>query len=140
MNAKVIKGTQCQERTGNLPHATEVLVRKFVAQMTRTAPVSTKRVASTEARREVLFSCEVDGVRCTLVQAHQGQADTVALSPREQEIARMIAKGYPNKTIAGVLDISVWTVSTHLRRIFAKLGVSSRAAMVGRMIDPRNLR
>ena len=28
----------------------------------------------------------------------------------------MVAKGYPNKTIAGVLNISSWTVCTHLRR------------------------
>ncbi|MEZ4618345.1 MAG: helix-turn-helix transcriptional regulator [Caldilineaceae bacterium] len=56
--------------------------------------------------------------------------DEVHLSPREQEIVRLVAKGYPNKTIAGVLDISPWTVSTHLRRIFAKLGVNSRAEMV----------
>jgi len=45
----------------------------------------------------------------------------------------MVARGYPNKTIASVLDISAWTVSTHLRRIFAKLGVSSRAAMVAEL-------
>ena len=42
----------------------------------------------------------------------------------------MVAKGYPNKTIAAVLEISGWTVNTHLRRIFAKLGVHNRAAMV----------
>jgi DNA-binding CsgD family transcriptional regulator len=47
----------------------------------------------------------------------------------------MVAKGYPNKTIAAVLEISSWTVCTHLRRMFAKLGVSSRAAMVARMMD-----
>ena len=47
----------------------------------------------------------------------------------------MVAKGYPNKTIAAVLEISSWTVGTHMRRIFAKLHVSSRAAMVAKMID-----
>ena len=51
------------------------------------------------------------------------------LSPREQEIARMVAQGYANKTIASVLEISSWTVASHLRRIFMKLQVSSRAAM-----------
>lgn len=51
------------------------------------------------------------------------------LSPREQEIARMVARGYANKTIASVLEISSWTVASHLRRIFVKLQVSSRAAM-----------
>ena len=57
-----------------------------------------------------------------------------SLTPREQEIVRMVAKGYPNKTIAGVLNISCWTVDTHLRRTFAKLGVASRAAMVARIM------
>jgi hypothetical protein len=47
----------------------------------------------------------------------------------------MVAKGYPNKTIAGVLNISCWTVGTHLRRIFAKLGVASRAAMIARIME-----
>ena len=58
-----------------------------------------------------------------------------ALSPRESEIARMVAKGYANKTIASLLDISSWTVSSHLRRIFSKLDVTSRAAMVARLLD-----
>ena len=46
----------------------------------------------------------------------------------------MVARGHTNKTIARVLDISLWTVSTHLRRVFAKLGVSSRAAMVAAVL------
>ncbi len=57
------------------------------------------------------------------------------ISPRQSaEISRLIAGGYPNKTIAAVLQISSWTVPTHLRRIFAKLGVSSPCAMVARMM------
>ena len=47
----------------------------------------------------------------------------------------MIAKGYPNKTIAAVFEMHPWTVGTHLRRIFAKLNVPSRAAMVARVMD-----
>ena len=80
----------------------------------------------------VLLDVNVGDVRCVVVR-HEDDAANVAnvtLSPREREIARMVALGYTNKTIARVLDISVWTVSTHLRRIFAKLGVSNRAAMV----------
>jgi DNA-binding CsgD family transcriptional regulator len=55
------------------------------------------------------------------------------LSPREREIARLIAAGYPNKTIGGILDISPWTVATHIRRIFTKLRVHGRASMVARL-------
>ena len=56
------------------------------------------------------------------------------LSPREQEIVRLVALGYSNKIIGDVLNISSWAVCTHLRRIFAKIGVGSRAAMVARLL------
>src|SRR5689334_18071742 len=52
------------------------------------------------------------------------------LTPRETQIARLVADGFVNKEIASKLSISEWTVSTHMRRIFAKLGVETRAAMV----------
>lgn len=92
------------------------------------------------AAREVLLDVEVGDVRCVLIRLPpqtQVRAEQARLSPREQEIARMVADGYPNKTIAAVLDISSWTVGTHLRRIFAKLSVSSRAAMVARLLEDR---
>jgi DNA-binding CsgD family transcriptional regulator len=57
------------------------------------------------------------------------------LTPREREIVRMVARGHQNKVIAAVLNISSWTVCTHLRRIFSKVGVSSRAAMVAKLAD-----
>lgn len=54
------------------------------------------------------------------------------LTPRELQIVVLVADGKVNKQIADILRISEWTVSTHLRRIFAKLGVDTRAAMVSR--------
>lgn len=54
------------------------------------------------------------------------------LTERELQIAALAAHGMSNKKIAGHLYISEWTVSTHLRRIFSKLNVDSRAAMVYR--------
>ncbi|HZZ14864.1 MAG TPA: helix-turn-helix transcriptional regulator [Candidatus Sulfotelmatobacter sp.] len=82
---------------------------------------------------EVLVDTEVDGARYLLVRMRRPGTGRVQLSPREQEIVRMVAKGHPNKVIADVLNISSWTVCTHLRRIFAKLGVGSRAAMVAQL-------
>jgi DNA-binding CsgD family transcriptional regulator len=54
------------------------------------------------------------------------------LTGRELQIAAMIAQGDATKNVAYKLRISEWTVGTHLRRIFAKLGVDNRAAMVFR--------
>ncbi len=59
-----------------------------------------------------------------------GWPDRLGLSPRECEIARLVGRDLTNKEIGAVLEISSWTVATHLRRVFAKLGVHSKAAMV----------
>jgi DNA-binding CsgD family transcriptional regulator len=83
----------------------------------------------------VLFDAVVGDVRCLFIELEP--ARMVSLSPREQQIARMVAWGRTNQAIASSLEISVWTVSTHLRRIFAKLAVSSRAEMVAHLLaDP----
>ena len=84
---------------------------------------------------EVLVDLDLDGYRYLLLRMPSMGHCRVRLSPREQEIVRMVAKGHPNKVIADVLNISSWTVCTHLRRIFAKLGVGSRAAMVAQLLE-----
>ena len=50
-----------------------------------------------------------------------------ALSDREQEVLALIAVGHTNKEIAHELFLSVDTVKTHVRRLFAKLRVRNRA-------------
>lgn len=82
---------------------------------------------------EIIFDIEVDESRYLLVRLPKPAQADVQLSPREREIVRLVARGHSNKIIADVLNISSWTVCTHMRRIFAKLGVGSRAAMVARL-------
>jgi DNA-binding CsgD family transcriptional regulator len=85
---------------------------------------------------QVLIDMDCDGVRYLLIRMPAVvRKASVQLSPRELEIVRMVAQGHQNKIIAVVLNISSWTVCTHLRRIFAKLGVNSRAAMVARLAE-----
>jgi DNA-binding CsgD family transcriptional regulator len=117
--------------TGAAPHAGVCgLVRELVKQL------EGDEAAAGAGGEEVILDVNVDGVRCLLVRVPPRPArPPVVLSPREREIARMVARGYPNKTIAGVLEISSWTVGTYLRRVFAKLNVGSRAAMVARLME-----
>jgi ATP/maltotriose-dependent transcriptional regulator MalT len=54
--------------------------------------------------------------------------DETGLTAREVEVLRLVARGRSNNEIAGALVISERTVARHVQNIFAKLGVSSRAA------------
>ncbi len=56
----------------------------------------------------------------------------MALVPREQELLRLLAKGYQQKEIAGDLGISVSSVRTIIARIYRKLQVKSRVEAVAR--------
>jgi len=90
---------------------------------------------------------EIAGVRYRLVAEPSRVAlreepfpELAPLSPREIEIIRLVARGHTNAAAAAVLNISPWTVGTHLRRIFDKLGVHSRAAMIARLAPTSVLR
>jgi len=50
------------------------------------------------------------------------------LTVREEQVLRLIASGRSNRAIAGELFVSEHTVARHVQNIFAKLGLSSRAA------------
>lgn len=133
MTAKLGSENGVEEVKISCSPAVKGIVRKLVAQAGDCLASPSHTRTSGDRTQKVIFDTEVDGIRCLLVRADDSVALQIALSPREQEIARMIAKGYPNKTIASVLEISSWTVGTHLRRMFAKVGVCSRAALVAEL-------
>lgn len=54
-------------------------------------------------------------------------ADAVAaLTPRRLEVLRLVARGLTNREIGGVLDISCYTVKSHLAALFEALDVTNR--------------
>ncbi len=54
----------------------------------------------------------------------------VRLSERELGILGLVAQGYGNREIAGLLDLSRLTIESHTRNIYRKLAVGSRTAAV----------
>ena len=126
-----------RESTRNTPAYTcEELIRQLVTQ---TIPLERSNSPNPQqndfvCHEEILLDIDLDGAQYLLVRLPKENRPQVRLSAREQEIVRMVAKGFVNKMIADVLNISPWTVCTHLRRIFAKLGVGSRAAMVAKVM------
>jgi DNA-binding CsgD family transcriptional regulator len=57
------------------------------------------------------------------------------LSPREIEVLRLVAAGHGNQEIADRLVVSQHTVARHVQNIYAKIGVSSRAAATAYAFD-----
>jgi DNA-binding CsgD family transcriptional regulator len=118
----------------DLPPDVADLLRQLIAQLSDGTRDDRRDSAATEGQDILLDIC-LDGHTYTLARtADHTQRDGISLSPRETEIVRLVARGLPTKAIANVLDVSLWTVSTHLRRVFAKLQVNSRAEMVARAL------
>ncbi|NNE96427.1 MAG: response regulator transcription factor [Acidimicrobiales bacterium] len=66
----------------------------------------------------------IDAFSATLPTPEDPELDL--LSPREQEVMRLLARGYAYKEIARRLTISIKTVETHASNVLRKLQVSNR--------------
>jgi DNA-binding CsgD family transcriptional regulator len=110
------------------------LLRQLLAHLDERSTTSQADIPASEGQ-DILLDIRLDGHYYTLARtADASHREGISLSPRETEIVRLVARGLPTKAIANVLDVSLWTVSTHLRRVFAKLQVNSRAEMVARAL------
>jgi RNA polymerase sigma factor (sigma-70 family) len=61
------------------------------------------------------------------------------LSPREQQVLRLIAEGATNKAIAARLSVSERTVDRHVSNILVKLDVPTRSAAIAHAYEHRLL-
>lgn len=61
---------------------------------------------------------------------HRRGLPAVALTPRELDVLRLLAKGNTNRQIADLLDLSIRTVENHRANLMGKLGLASRVELV----------
>ena len=78
------------------------------------------------------------GVRTWRRGASGQGAGLDGLSPREREVATLVANGATNPEIAEALFVSRKTVERHVSNVLAKLDVRNRAELAGRLMSPRN--
>jgi DNA-binding CsgD family transcriptional regulator len=69
------------------------------------------------------------GYRRRLVSSDRPTVGWAALTDSELGVARLVAEGLTNREVAERLFVSPHTVNSHLRQVFAKLGVNSRVAL-----------
>jgi DNA-binding CsgD family transcriptional regulator len=94
------------------------------------------------AKLRVVGYVRLAGARHVLIERGDGDEEASApisgvLTSRELQIAYSVAEGKGDKMIAHALGISEYTVREHMRRIFHKLKVSKRAALVAHLISAR---
>ena len=78
-------------------------------------------------------------LRATGETARKRDPSTIdELTPQELQIARLVGEGNSNKDVAAQLFLSPRTVEYHLRKVFAKLRISSRAELIRHGLGERN--
>ena len=90
-------------------------------------------VTDVAAGRQVLSPAVVPKVFAALREGSAGEREVGGpdeLTEREREVMNQLIQGHPNPVIAGALFISEKTVKNHINRIYAKLGVTTRAEAI----------
>ncbi|MDQ0376036.1 LuxR C-terminal-related transcriptional regulator [Amycolatopsis thermophila] len=70
------------------------------------------------------------------VHAPRGDRGFDELTPQEEAVSQLVASGLSNREVAAELFLSTKTVQYHLTRIYAKLGIRSRAELAARRRSP----
>ncbi len=108
----------------------EALVAAVVGALVRRGLMHSHATPTTDALAQFLRRAEsVRGAE------RRAERRIEVLTPRELEVARLLAFGASNDEIAEALVLSTNTIKTHLKRIYGKLGAGTRTEAVARLIE-----
>ena len=107
---------------GMLPLATEAALEAARAHRAAGSGDGARRASA----RAATLARDLDRI---ITPGLEDPVETVVLSRREQDVARLAASGLTNAAIAEQLVVSVRTVESHLYQVFAKLGLRSRTEL-----------
>ena len=118
--------------------------RRARASCARPPPSSTRVARGATATTRCACCVASATVRARRAPRHEpgttAAAGCGALTPREREVAALVADGQTNAQIAARLHLSESTVEKHVSRVLAKLGLSSRAGVVRLLAHERAAR
>ena len=106
--------------------------RRDAREQLRAALLIFERVGAVAFATRARAELEATGEHAPRIQV----TGVAALTPREAAIASMAASGSTNQEISSTLFISTNTVDYHLRKVFRKLGVSSRRQLSDMLAPP----
>jgi DNA-binding CsgD family transcriptional regulator len=109
--------------------------RSRAVSLLREAASDAERLGAITEQREAVKRLRRLGVR-TWRRGPTTHGDALAsLTPREEEVAQMVAAGASNPEIAGALFLSRKTVERHISNILSKLGVRNRTELAARITE-----
>lgn len=95
------------------------------------AMVALGRAAPANAKLTIDFAATAELGAPVVVVEPKGPS-LEGLTPRERQVAGLVADGLRNKAIAARLGITLATTKDHVHRVLSKLGLSSRAELAAR--------
>jgi DNA-binding NarL/FixJ family response regulator len=84
-----------------------------------------------------VYSDPISHVVASFRRRGNGLDPAISLTSREEETLVLLTKGYANKQIAEHLQLSIETVRSHLKNIYTKIHVRSRAEAVAHYMTKR---
>ncbi|QBD80380.1 response regulator transcription factor [Ktedonosporobacter rubrisoli] len=117
-------------RAGAAGYLLKDVSRATLYQTVRAAAAQATLIPTEIMQRLLNLSAQPQIQSCEAEQRKPAQLQKQAITGREREVLRDVARGCRNKEIARRLGISEPTVKSHLASIYYKLGVDSRASAV----------